>query len=123
MTDKTKTADVVDIDFSALPVEDNVPLPPVSRGSASKTSALNEKLLALSPGQSFLVPVKVPTSIKDKDERAKAFKEAARKVSNRISGNMRRVAKSNAGYSFSIRTQDDGVRVWRDVPKAAAAAA
>ena len=69
-------------------------------------------------GASFLVPVNVPDTIKDEAERAKAFKEEARKASNRISGAIRRFRKANNGYDFAIRTVNDdkmgrGVRVWR----------
>lgn len=69
-------------------------------------------------GASFLAPVNVPDTIKDDAERAKAFKEEARKASNRISGAIRRFRKQNAGYDFAIRTVNDdklghGVRVWR----------
>ena len=69
-------------------------------------------------GASFLVPVNVPDTIKDDAERAKAFKEEARKASNRISGAVRRHRKNNAGQDFAIRTVNDdklghGVRVWR----------
>lgn len=76
-------------------------------------------------GASFLVPVTVPDTIKDEGERAKAFKEEARKASNRISGAIRRYRKQNAGQDFAIRTVNDdkmgrGVRVWRVEPEAAA---
>ena len=69
-------------------------------------------------GQSFLVPVQIADTIKDDAERAKAFKEAARKQSNRVSGAIRRYKKSNEGVDFAIRTVNDdtlghGVRVWR----------
>lgn len=69
-------------------------------------------------GASFLAPVTVPDTIKDDGERAKAFKEEARKTSNRISGAIRRFRKQNAGYDFAIRTVNNdklghGVRVWR----------
>lgn len=78
-------------------------------------------------GSSFLVPVTVPDTIKDEAERAKAFKEEARKASNRISGAIRRHRKNNAGQDFAIRTVNDdklghGVRVWRVEAEAAQSA-
>jgi hypothetical protein len=78
-------------------------------------------------GASFLVGVTVPDTIKDDAERAKAFKEEARKASNRISGAIRRFRKNNEGYDFAIRTVNDdklghGVRVWRAEQEAANAA-
>lgn len=78
-------------------------------------------------GASFLVGVTVPDTIKDEGERAKAFKEEARKTSNRISGAIRRFRKQNAGTDFAIRTVNDdkmgrGVRVWRVEAEASATA-
>ena len=69
-------------------------------------------------GASFLAAVTVPDTIQDDGERAKAFKELTRKVSNRISGAIRRYKLANAGFDFAIRTVNDdklgrGVRVWR----------
>lgn len=76
---------------------------------------------------SFLVAVEVPATITDATERAKAFKEEARKASNRVSGAIRRFRKTNAGNDYAIRTVNDdklghGVRVWRIEPEAAPAA-
>lgn len=67
----------------------------------------------MTAGQSFLMPVSVPETIKDEKEKAKAFKEEARKLSNRISGAIRRFKKNNPGANFAVRTVDNGVRVWR----------
>lgn len=69
-------------------------------------------------GSSFLLDVTVPETIKDEKEREKAAKEGARKLSNKISGAIRRFRKANPGYNFAIRTVNDdtlgrGVRVWR----------
>ena len=62
-------------------------------------------------GSSFLVEV---------DATDEAFKDEARKISNRMSGAIRRFRKSNPDVHFSARTVDDakgplgrGVRVWR----------
>lgn len=79
-------------------------------------------------GSSFLVGVNVPDTIKDEGERAKAFKEEARKASNRISGAIRRYRKQHDGVDFAIRTVNDdklgrGVRVWRIEPEAGNTAA
>ncbi len=81
-------------------------------------SAPNYPFADMPVNASFLVPVTVPDTITKEDERTKAFKEEARKASNRISGAIRRFRKTNAGYDFAIRTVNDdklghGVRVWR----------
>lgn len=62
-------------------------------------------------GSSFLVAV---------DAKDDAFKDEARKISNRMSGAIRRFRKNNPDAHFSARTVDDatgplgrGVRVWR----------
>lgn len=93
-----------------------LPVPALTRGG--NTSETMKKLQAMPVGASFLEAVAVPTSIKDADERAKAFKEATRTVSNRLSGAIRRFKKNHEGYEFAMRTVDDeangsGVRVWR----------
>lgn len=80
--------------------------------------SVNYPFAEMPVGASFLVGVTVPDTIKDDAERAKAFKEEARKASNRISGAIRRFRKQNAGTDFAIRTVNDdnmgrGVRVWR----------
>ena len=93
-----------------------LPVPPMVRGARSSETA--DKLGAMPVGASFLEPVTVPDTIKDEGEREKAFKEQARKVSNRLSGAIRRFKKTHDGYEFAMRTVNDktsgaGVRVWR----------
>lgn len=95
----------------------DLPVPALTRrvGSTSDTA---EKLKAMPVGASFLEAVTVPETIKDADEREKAFKEAARTVSNRLSGAVRRFKKAEPSYEFVMRTVNDdkmghGVRVWR----------
>lgn len=98
-------------------LETGIDIPPSQRiGSNSAASPWPFKEMAV--GQSFLVPVEVPETIKDDKERAAAFKELARKASNRVSGAIRRFKKQNDGTDFAIRTVNDdtrghGVRVWR----------
>lgn len=101
--------------------DDGLAIPPkgVFGGRSEGSNEFAEKLAACPVGKSFLEPVVVPETITDAAERAKTFKELARKASNRITGAKRRFQKNNAGYEFSIRTVDDdklghGVRVWRD---------
>lgn len=106
-----KTVKVGDFEF-----ETGLPIPAMTRGT--RTSETAAKLAALPVGASFLEPVTVPDTIKSADEREKAFKEAARTASNRLSGAIRRFKKSNSGYEFAMRTVNDtemgsGVRVWR----------
>lgn len=99
---------------------DELPIPAKRAfgGKSDASNELTEKLKAVPVGKSFLEEVKVPETITDATERAKAFKDEARRASNRITGAVRRFKKANAGYEFAIRTVDDdtlghGVRVWR----------
>lgn len=67
---------------------------------------------------SFFVPAPaVPATITDADERAKASKDAARKLTNNLSGISRRLSKADKSFQFALRTQEQngviGVRVYR----------
>lgn len=69
---------------------------------------------------SFLVEVKVPDTITDTTERDNYFRTETRKLTNRLSGNVRRVRKQdgNSERSYSVLTVADailgyGVRVYR----------
>lgn len=100
--------------------ETGVAIPPAARNSAP--SEIHMKLAAMPLGASFLEPVKVPDTIKDEAERAAAFKDDARKLSNRLSGAARRYKENHPEFNFLIRTVNDatgsGVRLWRIEPKA-----
>lgn len=81
---------------------------------------------ALKIGQSFTIPVEVPESITEAGERVQASKEAGRKVSNRLTGAVRKYKNANEGTEFAVRTiaGDDklvtAIRCWRiEVNKAA----
>lgn len=94
---------------------------PAARVGAKKGEGETYPFGAMAVGQSFLLPVAVPTTITDEAEKTKAFKEESRKLSNRISGAIRRHRKANALQNFAIRTVNDpagklgvGVRVWRE---------
>lgn len=110
MTDPIKTVKSGGFEF-----ETGVAIPPAARNV--RISEIGQKLAAMPVGASFLEPVEVPDTIKDAGERAKAFKDEARKVSNRLSGATRRFREANPGFAFLLRTVDDatgkGVRVWR----------
>lgn len=102
---------------SAFKIETGFEVPARTTFGGGRDS-VNYPFSEMPVGASFLVPVNVPDTIKDEAERAKAFKEEARKASNRISGAIRRHRKNNAGQDFAIRTVNDdklghGVRVWR----------
>ncbi|MFN3612580.1 hypothetical protein [Tepidimonas sp.] len=95
---------------SGFVLEDSVPLPAVVRTGGK---ASNYPLASMNVNQSFLVATSAPASISDPAERAKALGEENRRVSNRLSGVVRRFKKTDASKSFAIRTVDGGVRVWR----------
>lgn len=72
----------------------------------------------------FRVPVTVPDTITDVEERAKALKEASKKLVNSIGGVTRRLVKADATLAFTVRPVEDGgqhfVKVWRVNPAPAA---
>lgn len=96
-------------------------LPPTTRGGAAGDKGGSKIATALAEvpmGKSFLEQVEVPESITDAAEREKAFKDMARKLTNKIGGTIRRHRKSNPLHNFALRTVNDdklgrGVRVWR----------
>lgn len=96
----------------------NLPVPAIVRQGNGATSDLRDKLLAMPVGASFLEPISVPENITDEAERAKAFTEGARRLSNRLSGAARRVRNAHPDREFVTRiVKDDtlghGVRIWR----------
>lgn len=117
-------------------IETGVELPAVVRiggakGSSPYLDAINGLQLATDPKklQSFFIPAEIADNITDETEKAKAYKEASRKIANRVSGLSRRLAKADATKAYAIRTMVKdgvtGVRVFRvkPEPKAPAAAA
>lgn len=96
-------------------LEKGLPVPAAQRVGTSQS---NWPFKDMEIGISFLMPVAVPDTIKDDKEREASFKEQARKLSNRVSGAIRRFKNNNEGYEFAIRTVNDdklghGVRVYR----------
>lgn len=92
-------------------------------GGEGDNSELKGKLLNQPIGKSFLEEVTVPETITDANERKTAFKEEARRVSNRVSGTIRRLRKDHPERNYAIRTVNDtkmgqGVRVWREADSA-----
>lgn len=91
-------------------IENGIDIPPVTR-SGGGTSPY--PLATMTDGQSFLIPVSVSDKIKDEAERLQSFKEEARKVSNRLSGAVRRHRKHVPDSEFALRTvAGEGVRCW-----------
>lgn len=96
----------------------DLPIPPITRGAAAANSERTEALMNMPVGLSYLEEVHVPENITDPAERAKSFSEAARKLSNSLSGAARRIRNRNPEYVFETRIVNDekyghGVRVWR----------
>lgn len=100
-------------------------------GSAAKT-AVAEAIEGLLPPENgeydqFFQGVDVPATITDPTERAKASKEAQRKLTNLLTGRARRVKLADPTKNFAIRsvTEEvngvlvDGARVFRVEPEPA----
>lgn len=104
-------------------IEDNVPVPETTSRVVGQPSPY--PLAQMNVNQSFMVPVTVADTITDEAERAKAFKEQARKLANAITGAARRFTEKegNENKKFLVRTVEGGVRCWRvaDVVPAAPA--
>lgn len=101
-------------------------IPTAARAVGGATGEPNPLMVALAEvpvGMSFLEKVEVPAAITDPEEREKEFKALVRKLTNRVSGAIRRHrdSKDNTAYAahnFQLRTVHDdklghGVRVWR----------
>jgi hypothetical protein len=104
-------------------LDDGLTIPESKRVGAGKTGP-SYPFGAMKVGQSFLIDVKVPATITNETEKAKAFKDEARRISNRIGGAIKRFRKSNPLANFATRTVNDdtlgvGVRVWRSEDSAA----
>lgn len=114
---ETMTADKPKFDFQKFE------LPISARGPGARNGEPNElaqKLAGVPIDLSFIEDVTVPATITDATERANAFKEAAKKLTNKIGGAIRRhrAKAGNEAHNFALRTVDDdtmghGVRVWR----------
>lgn len=116
----------------AFNVEWGAPPPVITRGFGGQARepsvylAPTQNLAAPANGQyaSYFVPVTIPATITDEKERAKAQKDEARKLQNRISSITRRLAKPDANgmqKTFVMRALDRGgtfgVQVWRTEDK------
>jgi hypothetical protein len=110
-------------------IETGIPLPTIERKVGASSSPYAEPMKALPLGStpetvaSFFVPATVPNTITDPAEKAKALRDEARKISNRISGISRRLTKADPTLAFALRTKEEngnvGVRVYRVAPAAA----
>lgn len=99
---------------------DELPVPEGTRRTFGEPSETAEKLRLVPVGKSFLEAVTIPANITDPGERDQSFKEQCRKLSNRLSSNVRRhkAVEGNERQNFVIRTVNDdvqgrGVRVYR----------
>lgn len=125
---------------SQFVIEDSIPLPAVVRKVGLPSNGPTYPLAGMNVGQSFLIPVTVPTTLTNPDnsvktytdaERTVMFKAECRKISNRISGAIRRHRKDpeNKLHAFAVRqvgdanTDKSGVRVWRQADETPAPAA
>lgn len=121
---KTKTETV---EADGFTFDTGLDVPPAAR-SAKASSETMKKLKAMPVGASFIEPVAVPDTITDEAERTKSFTEQARRVTNRLSGAVRRLRNANdgelSGRAYAMRTVNDpsglgvGVRVWRNEDEA-----
>jgi hypothetical protein len=117
----------------AFKIEEGVELPAKERGfkeGKSSPYADNMKaMLVTDKIQSFFIDAEsgVPASITTPDERGKAAKDEARKISNRVSGLARRLQKADASKAYTLRVRTEngklGVRVYCIKPEAVATAA
>ncbi len=93
-------------------LDDNIPVAPIARAAAE----IKYPFADMKPGQSFLVPVEIADTITRPEERAEAFKEGAKTLSNRLTGAVRRFKDrdGNGDKVFAVRSVPDegGVRVW-----------
>lgn len=103
-------------------IEVGAPPPTIERkvGQQSSPYAPVMKALPAPSGDKiaqFFVPVTVEGQFANEDEKAKAVKDEARKVSNRISGIARRLKSEDETMEFALRTKTEngvvGIRVYR----------
>lgn len=101
-------------------IRKGVPLPTSSRGFGKGNGDADPYPWdAMELGDSFIVPVEVDASITDDAEKEKAWKEAARKLSNSLSGKIRNRRKKTPAVNYVSRTvPGEGVGVWRVEPEA-----
>lgn len=138
MAKAAKPAPVATATASVSPFKIEVGAPPpaierkVGQPSSPFTAAM-KSLPAPSGDQvaQFFVPIDpIAATVTDPTEKAQAEKDAARKLSNRISGISRRVSEEIDGtgtqYAFALRTKIEngvmGVRVYRVAPAEVVAA-
>lgn len=108
------------VEASGFTFDMALPIPAATRASGPGTSEVAMKLEACPVGASFLMPAEADANITDAAEREKDFRDKARKLSNNVSGAIRRFKKKEGmgEREFTIRTVNSadlgaGVRVWR----------
>lgn len=114
-------------------MEDSAPPAPARFGGGRSADDNPYRQAALALGApvggkffAFQVPVTVADTITDPAEKAKAIKEASKKLLNAIGGVTRRLSKNDANLQYTVRAVDatiDGksvpvIKVWRVAPKA-----
>lgn len=113
-------------------MEDSAPPAPArfGGGRSAEDNPYRKAALALSQPvngkhYAFQVPVTVADTITNAEEKAKAFKEASKKLLNAIGGVTRRLSKtSNAVYTVRAVEDNAGnhfIKVWRLADKAPSA--
>jgi len=92
-------------------IEKNIPVP----AATSSTQDAKYPLDDMEVGDSFLIPVEVPASVKGDKERAAAFADEVKTFKNRLTGAFGRYRKKdgNQAKRFVNRTVEGGVRAFR----------
>jgi len=110
-------------------------VPALARGGFAKAGETNklqqdmENLPTPQPGKlaALFLPAEIDPNITDEAEKAKAFKEATRKLANNASSRGRKITKADPSKAYAVRTQTYkgrlGVVVIRVVTEAAVPAA
>lgn len=83
-------------------------------GETSPYAAVMKTMPAPQDGKyaNFFVPAAEPAAtITDADERTKATRDNARKLSNALSGLSRRIAKKDPSKAFALRTTEEGGKI------------
>lgn len=94
------------VQYDAFPI-------PAKMGATDRSGQLDDELRNMPVGKSYLVELSEPN-----DGSEEAIREGLKRLSNRVSGIVRRFKQKNPGFEFSTRSVDDdvlgrGVRIWR----------
>lgn len=116
-TTPASTTETTTAKASGFKLDTGVPIPARRAPVGGNSTGTNYPFKTMEVGQSFLVEAEVPANTKD-EEREAVFKDAQKRVANRMSGAIRRFKKANPDYNFVSRQVNDdtaghGVRVWR----------